>query len=392
MPWKEELLMDQKTQFVSEYLRDSLSFTELCLRYHISRKTGYKWINRYEAFGPAGLVDRSRRPHSSPEQTPDSLRQAIIDARRRHNTWGAKKLLKLLRRKDPQSRWPSRWTVCEILRREGLVRQKTRRRKVGHPGKPTSVITAPNQLWCVDFKGQFKTRDGRYCYPLTVTDRYSRYLLGCQGLLSTETRGAKEVFKYLFKKYGLPAAIRSDNGTPFASTALGRLSELSVWWIQLGIRPELIQPGKPQQNGQHERMHRTLKAETTRPPGANLAGQQRLFDRFIWEYNQIRPHEGIELLTPASIYKASSRLLPKEMPPLVYPAHFETRLVSKNSGIRWNSQWVAVSHTCAGLHVGLEEVDHGLWDVYLGPVKLGRLLEESLRIEDHLGRLKRKNV
>jgi transposase InsO family protein len=301
-------------------------------------------------------------------------------------------LLKLVERKDPDSRWPSRWTVCEILKREGLVREKTRRRKVGHPGKPSSIITAPNQLWCVDFKGQFKTRDGRYCYPLTVTDRYSRYLIGCQGLLSTETSGAKEVFKHLFKKYGLPAAIRSDNGTPFASTALGRLSELSVWWIQLGIRPELIEPGKPQQNGQHERMHRTLKAETTRPPAANIAEQQRLFNSFRREYKEVRPHEGIELQTPASMYEASTRLLPKETPPLGYPAHFETRLVSKNSGIRWNSQWVAVSHTCAGLHVGLEQVDHGMWDVYLGPVKLGRLLEESLRIEDHLGRLKRKDV
>lgn len=392
MPWKEELLMDQKTQFVSEYLRDSLSFTELCQPYHISRKTGYKWIARYEAHGPAGLLDRSRRPHSSPDQTPDALRRAICDARLRHPSWGAKKLLKLLQRKDPQSRWPSRWTVCEILRREGLVRQKTRRRKTGHPGKPASIVTAPNELWCVDFKGHFKTRDGRYCYPLTVTDRYSRYLLGCQGLFSTETLGAKEVFKHLFKKYGLPNAIRSDNGVPFASTALGRLSELSVWWIQLGIRPELIQPGKPQQNGQHERMHRTLKAETTRPPAANLAKQQRLFNSFRREYNEVRPHEGIELETPASMYERSTRLLPKEIPPLVYPAHFETRLVSKNSGIRWNSQWVAVSHTCAGLYVGLEQVDHGLWDVYLGPVKLGRLLEEKLRIEDHLGRLVRKNV
>jgi hypothetical protein len=217
-------------------------------------------------------------------------------------------------------------------------------------------------------------------------------LIGCQGLLSTETLGAKEVLKHLFKKYGLPAAIRSDNGTPFASTALARLSELSVWWIQPGIRPELIEPSKPQQNGQHERMHRTLKAETTRPPAANLRRQQRLFSSFRREYNEVRPHEGIGLQTPASMYEASRRLLPREIPPLVYPAHFETRLMSNDSGMRWNSQWVAVSHTCAGLHVGLEQVDHGLWDVYLGPVKLGRLLEESLRIEDHLGRLVRRNV
>ena len=392
MPWKDELPLDQKTQFVSEYLRDSLSFTELCLRYHISRKTGYKWIKRYQAHGPAGLVDRSRRPHSSPDQTPVALRQAIIDARRRHSTWGAKKLLKLLRRKEPLTPWPSRWTVCEILKRHGLVRQKTRRRKIGHPGKPNSIITAPNQLWCVDFKGQFKTRDGRYCYPLTVTDSYSRYLIGCHGLLSTETSGAKGVFQGLFKKYGLPAAIRSDNGVPFASNALGRLSELSVWWTRLGIGRELIEPGKPQQNGQHERMHRTLKAETTRPPQANLTQQQRLFNRFRREYNYVRPHEGIELEVPASLYKASARILPASLPPLIYPAHYETRLVSKNSGIRWNNKWVAVSTTVAGLHVGLEEVDHGIWDVYLGRVKLGRLLEEKLRIEDHLGRLKRINL
>jgi putative transposase len=168
MPWKEVLSMDQKTQFVSEYLRDTISFSELCDRYQISRKTGYKWIDRYQAEGPAGLADRSRRPHSSSDQTPEAVRLAIIEARRRHPSWGAKKLLKHLGRKDRQAAWPSRWTVCEILQRAGLVRQRTRRRKPGHPGKPTSIVTAPNDLWCVDFKGQFKTRDGHYCYPLTA--------------------------------------------------------------------------------------------------------------------------------------------------------------------------------------------------------------------------------
>jgi putative transposase len=391
MPWEQSLPMDQKTQFVAEYLRATISFTELCDRYGISRKTGYKWIDRYQAAGPAGLAERSRRPHSSPDQTPEPVRLAIIEARRRHPSWGAKKLLKHLRSKDSKADWPSRWTVCDILRRAGLVRQRTRRRKPGHPGKPISLATSPNDLWCVDFKGQFKTRDGRYCYPLTVTDRYSRYLLSCQALLSTETEGAKATFLQLFKNYGLPKAIRSDNGAPFASTALARLSQLSVWWIRLGIRPELIQPGKPQQNGQHERMHRVLKAETARPPAANLSQQQRWFDRFCDEYNRLRPHEGIDLQTPASLYRPSSHPLPAVPPPLVYPAHFETRLVSKNSGIRWRDTWVAVSTTCAGLHIGLEEIDHGLWDVYLGPVKLGRLLEETMRIEDHLGRLSRIN-
>jgi putative transposase len=387
MPWEQALPMDQKTQFVAEYLRATISFTQLCDRYGISRKTGYQWIDRYQAEGPPGLAERSRRPHSSPDQTPEPLRLAIIEARRRHSSWGAKKLLKHLRSKDPKADWPSRWTVCEILRRAGLVRQRTRRRKPGRPGKPISIATSPNDLWCVDFKGQFKTRDGRYCYPLTVTDRYSRYLLGCQALLSSETAGAKATFHQLFKKYGLPKAIRSDNGTPFASTALGRLSDLSVWWIRLGIRPELIEPGKPQQNGQHERMHRVLKAETARPPAATLSQQQRWFDRFCHQYNRLRPHEGIDLQTPASLYRPSSRSLPAVPLPLVYPAHFETRLVSKNGGIRWRDTWVAVSTTCAGLHIGLEEIDHGLWDVYLGPVKLVRLLEETMRIEDHLGRL-----
>jgi putative transposase len=392
MPWEQSSPMDQKTQFVSEYLRDTISFTELCDRYGISRKTGYKWIDRYHVEGPAGLADRSRRPHSSPDETPEPLRLAIIEARRRHPSWGGKKLLKHLKSKDPQADWPSRSTVCDILLRAGLVRLKTRRRKPGHPGKPISIATAPNDIWCADFKGHFKTRDGHYCYPLTVTDRYSRYLLGCRALLSTETEGAKATFLQLFKKYGLPQAIRSDNGTPFASTALARLSELSVWWIRLGIRPELIEPGKPQQNGQHERMHRVLKAETARPPAASLTQQQRWFDRFRHEYNLLRPHEGIDLQTPASLYVPSFRPMPAAPPPLVYPAHFETRLVSKNSGIRWRDKWVAVSTTCAGLYVGLEEIDHGLWDVYLGPIKLGRLFEETLRIEDHLGRLKRINV
>jgi putative transposase len=335
---------------------------------------------------------RSRRPHSSPDETPEPLRLAIIEARRRHPSWGGKKLLKHLKSKDPQADWPSRSTVCDILLRAGLVRQKTRLRKPGHPGKPISIATAPSDICRADFKGHFKTRDGHYCYPLTVTDLYSRYMLGCRALLSTETEGAIETFLKLFKKYGLPQATRSDNGTPFASTALARLSELSVWWIRLGIRPELIEPGKPQQNGQHERMHPVLKTETARPPAASLTQQQRSFDRFRHEYNQLRPYEGIDLLTSASLYAPSSRPMPAAPPPSVYPAHFETRLVSKNSGIPWRDKWVAVSTTCAGLHVGLEEIDHGLWYVYLGPVKLGRLLEETLRIEDHLGRLKRINA
>lgn len=392
MPWNELLPMDQKTQFLSEYRRGSLSLAELCRRYEVSRKTGYKWIGRYDVEGPSGLVDRSRRPHSHPLRTPEAVRAAIIDARRRHPSWGAKKLLKVLSKAHPDIEWPSRRTTCEILAREGLVRRRVHRRTRSHPGKPTTVATAPNQLWCADFKGEFKTLDGRYCYPLTVTDAYSRYLIGCLALPSTASAPTQAAFRQWFRRYGLPARIKSDNGTPFASTALGRLSPLSVWWIRLGVLPELIEPGKPQQNGQHERMHRTLKAEATRPPAATLSAQQRRFDSFRREFNYVRPHEALELETPATRFQASPRRLPSVLEPLSYPAHYETRLVSKNGGMRWRSQWVAVSTTVAGQLVGLEAVDDAIWDVYFGPIKLGRLLEDELRIEDDRGRLTRRHV
>lgn len=392
MPWNEQTPMDQKTQFLSEYLRGSLSFAEVCRRYEVSRKTGYKWIRRYDDEGPSGLVDRSRQPHSHPRQTPEAVRAAIVEQRRRHPSWGAKKLLRVLAKAHPDIAWPSRRTASEILARQGLVRQRVPRRKPSHPGKPTTVATAPNQLWCADFKGEFKTLDGRYCYPLTVTDAYSRYLIGCLALPSTASAPTQAAFRQWFRRYGLPARIKSDNGTPFASTALGRLSPLSVWWIRLGVLPELIEPGKPQQNGQHERMHRTLKAEATRPPAANLSGQQRRFDHFRREFNHVRPHEALELETPATLFAASPRRVPSVLEPLSYPAHYETRLVSKNGGIRWRSQWVAVSTTVAGHHVGLEAVDDAVWDVYFGPIKLGRLLEDQLRIEDDRGRLTRRHV
>jgi hypothetical protein len=251
-------------------------------------------------------------------------------------------------------------------------------------------MQAPNQIWTADFKGQFRTRDGLYCYPLTVVDGYSRFLLACQGLLSTKHSDSRLVFLRLFKEHGLPTIIRTDNGVPFATTALGRLSLLSVWWIRLGIYPELIEPAHPEQNGRHERMHRTLKAETTHPPGGNLSSQQRRFNQFREEYNYERPHEALDQETPASKYHPSTREMPRHLHPIDYPAHYEVRLVSRNGGIRWDHQWVNVTHTLGGEYVGLEEVDNDLWDVYFGPLKLGRFDERTLRIEDHLGRTQRR--
>lgn len=244
----------------------------------------------------------------------------------------------------------------------------------------------PNSIWTADFKGEFKTRDRRYVYPLTIVDGYSRYLLACQGLRSTAARLSKPVFNRLFEEHGLPRIIRTDNGVPFGTTALARLSELSVWWIRLGIYPELTEPSHPEQNGRHERMHKTLKAETTRPPSGNLSAQQIRFNRFRDEYNEERPHEGLGQETPASVYRASPRKLPRELPRIEYPGHFEVRLVAANSMIRWKSNRVFVSQTLAGEHVGLEEVDDGRWDVYFGPIKLGRMDERKLHIEDDRGR------
>jgi transposase InsO family protein len=378
-------------QFIADYLRQSLNMSELCQMYGVSRKTGYKWIERYLAEGPQGLEEQSRRPGSHPNQTPEEIVEALIQVRQRHPTWGAKKLLATVGKRHPEWALPVRSTVCEMLSRKGLIPKKRRRRAIGHPGKPSSQVLAPNDLWCVDFKGQFKTGDGIYCYPLTVTDDYSRYLLECQGLLSTSVADAKPVFTRLFKEYGLPTRIRSDNGVPFATTTLARLSALSAWWVRLGILPELIEPGKPQQNGRHERMHKTLKAEATRPPAANRRAQQRKFNHFRQEFNEERPHEALDMATPGSIYVPSRREMPDRLPPLEYPDRFEVRYVSGNGGIRWNKGWVNVSSTCIGEYVGLEEIDDGVWNVYFGPLKLGRLLERHMRIEDEYGRLKRKD-
>jgi transposase InsO family protein len=381
--------MDQRTQFVADYLRGTLSVTELCQLYGVSRKTGYKFIDRYLRHGPAGLEERSRRPHESPNRTDDQIVAALLDARRRHPSWGGKKLLALVHKRHPRWDLPHRSTVCEILGRHGMVPKRRARRRIGHPGKPTSSILASNDCWSADFKGQFKTGNGRYCYPLTVTDGFSRYLLGCQGLHSTAVQEAKPVFTQLFKEYGLPQRIRTDNGVPFATNTLARLSRLSAWWVRLGVMPELIEPGKPQQNGRHERMHRTLKAEATRPPAVSLASQQKKFNTFRKEFNNVRPHEALDQQTPASLYRPSSREMPDKLPPLVYPDRFEVRYVSANGGIRWQRGWVNVSTVCIGEYVGLEEIDDGIWNVYFGALRLGRLHDRHMKIEDAYGRLLR---
>ncbi len=382
MPWKKVSIMDEKIRFISDYLNGVFTMTDLCDRYHISRETGYKWVHRYEEEGAAGLEDRSRAPRSHPKKISPEMEEAILAVRRKHPRWGASKILTMLERQRQPGPLPGRTTVTAILTRNGCITSPRKRVHRAHAGKPATVATAPNQLWAADFKGQFKTLDGIYCYPLTVTDSYSRYILSILALPSTALKATQAEFRRLFETYGLPKRIRTDNGTPFASIALGRLSTLSVWWIQLGIRPDLIEPGHPQQNGRHERMHRTLKAETTRPPEADLTAQQLRFDAFQQEFNAVRPHEALQQATPASIYTPSTKKLPETLKTLDYPPHYEVRSVSKNSGIRWKSQWVSVSHLLAGQPIGLEEVGDGLCDVWYGPVWLGRLDERLWRIVD----------
>ena len=389
MPWRQTSPLDQKMQFIADYLRQTLSIIELCELYGGSRKTGYQWIERSLTSGPSGLEDRSRKPDSSPNQTPQHSVDAFIELRCRHPSWGAKKLVSIRQKRHPSWPLPARSTVCDLLRRHGLVPKPRQRRHMGHPGKPTNQILAPNDVWSAEFTGHFNTGDGLYCYPLTVADGYSRFRLGCQALSSTRGQEAKPVFTCLCKAFGLPKRIHTDNGVPFATHTLARLSRLSAWWVRLGILPEFIEPGTPQQNGRHERMHRTLKAETTRPPAATRRAQQRTFARFRQAFNCERPHEALDLQTPASRDEASPREMPTKLPPLEYPDRFEVRYVSANGGIRWNHQWINVSTTCAGEYVGLEEIDHGIWTIYFGPLKLGRLLDRHMRIEDAYGRLKR---
>ena len=380
MPWRETSAMDERLQFVQDVHRPGWSIAELCRRYAVSRKTGYKWLRAYERAGSAGLMDGSHRPHTCPQATPPTVVRLILDLQRRY-TWGARKVRRLLQARVPADQVPTKTTIHRILERHGRVRPRRRSHRRFHAGPPGTPMEQPNAVWTADFKGQFKTLDGLYCYPLTVADSYSRYLLTCRSQLSVETLPTKKNFQRLFLEYGIPSVIRTDNGIPFAApTAIARISRLSAWWIRLGIRPELIKPSHPEQNGSHERMHKTLKAETTRPPAGNATAQQRRFDAFRSEYNQERPHEKLDDKTPAELYCPSPRPFPKRLPEPEYPGHFEVRKVSRNGGIRWKKGWVNISHSLLEQNVGLEEIHDGVWSLYFGPLLLGRFHEDDLSL------------
>jgi len=346
----------------------------------VSRKTGYKWIDRSEAEGADRLRERSRAPHVCPHRIDAAFARAILDARHQHPSWGPRKLLSWLATRRPELALPALSTAGDLLKRHGLVKRRRRRHRWVHPGAPEIVAAGPNDLWTADFKGHFRTGDGVYCYPLTIADQHSRYLIRCTALESVRTEGAKPVFERLFREVGLPAAIRTDNGAPFASTGIHGLCAMNTWWMRLGIRHQRIEPSHPEQNGAHERMHRTLKAETTRPPARTLHGQQRKFDRFRDEYNHERPHEAQGDRPPAKAWRASRREYPAKLPKPEYPGHHLVRLVSNAGTFRFQSRQIFLSNALAQDHVGLEETKDGIWPIYFYDVLLGHLDQRDFRI------------
>jgi putative transposase len=378
MAWRETSPMDQRMQFVSEYQSGLFTMTELADQYGISRKTAYKWISRYEESGVLGLADRSTRPHHSPNATAAEVVEAVLALRKRHPRWGAKKLLPILARRQPDVVWPSRATVCTLLQRHDLVITRGRRDRRVHPPSPRLAMTRPNDVWTTDFKGEFRTGDRCYCYPLTLRDGFSRFVLRCDALLERTYDATRRRFERAFTEYGLPDRIRSDNGGPFASPGLGRLSRLSVWWIRLGIMPERIVPGHPEQNGAHEQFHSVLKAHTARPPAPNLRAQQRRFARFCAEYNHDRPHEALHDQPPATVDESSRRALPARLPPVEYAGHLEIRRVSSVGCVSWDGRPLFLSSALAGEDVGFEEIDEGIWTVQFGALAVARY-DERLR-------------
>ena len=360
MPWKESSVVEERLRFVARLL-DGEPMTDVCREFGISRKTGYKVFDRYKEHGLEALTDRSRRPVRYANQLPPQVETLIVSLKQDKPHWRARKIRELLvRRLDGDIRIPARSTIHAVLDRHGLVKRMGRKRHRA-TGTPLSQGSAPNDLWCADFKGEFKLGNTRYCYPLTVTDHASRFLLLCEALESTREDLAITAFKQLFRERGLPQAIRSDNGVPFASpNALYSLSKLSVWWLRLGIAIERIKPGHPQQNGRHERMHLTLKKETTKPAGANFLQQQARFDDFIQEFNLERPHEALDMQTPAEVYTPSSRPY-QGLPQLHYPFHDRDVLVTSCGRICMHRKRVNISTVLAGQKLGIKEVDEGIW-------------------------------
>ena len=363
--------MEEKPRFVFEYQRDELSMVDLCEEFGISRETGYVWLRRYGARGIEGLLELNRAAPRHPNRSAPEIEERVLTLRAAHMRWGPRKLKRILEEREPGRAWPAASTMGEMVKRAGLVVARKRRRKTPPYREPLAHAVESNRVLCADFKGWWRTRDGDRIDPLTITDAYSRYLLRCQIVEKTDTERVRAIFEAVFREYGLPQAIRTDNGPPFASTALAGLSRLAVWWIKLGIVPERIEPGKPQQNGRHERMHRTLKEEVM-PPAENRRAQQRALDKFRQEYNQVRPHDALEGKTPASVYVPSTREYPRRMPEVEYADTMKVYTIKHKGHFRWKQRDVFLSEVLWGERVGLLPVDDRWFTIYFAHVPLAR--------------------
>lgn len=377
MPWQGVMPVDVRHEFTRAWASGWFSMTELCDQYGISRKTGYKGVDRYDREGRAGLADRSRRPHHSPRATNARVVELLCDARRRHPTWSARKVIAVLRGQHPALPWPARSTGCALLKAHGLVRARRRRVRARAPSAPLAPITYPNEVWTADFQGEFRTGAGRDCYSWTGRDGVSRSVLRCDALPTKGTAATQHRFERAFRDDGLPARIRSDNGEPFAGTGLTRLSRLSAWWSRLGSQPERIALGHPEQNGSHEPCHRVLTAEPARPPAPSLTAQQQRVRRFCTEYNQARPHEALQDQPPATCYTPSPRPFPVRLPPLEYPGHRDSRRVSPFGQVSWGGRALYLTEVLAGEYVAFDEVDDGLWMLACATVRLAQFDERT---------------
>ncbi len=372
MPWKETCAMNERQRFIDAWLQPGSNTAHLCRRFHITRKTGHKWINRFKAEGSPGLIDRSRARLTQSHQTPDDVVEQILRLKHQHPDWGPVTIDSVLYRSDPDFPWPAVSTVGEILKRHNLVKPRHKRSKVPPLTEPLAHAAEPNDVWSGDYKGQFQLGDGRWCYPLTLSDNCSRLLIACQGLYGPQLKPSMAVYERAFREYGLPRRIRTDNGFPFAMVTLGGLTPLTVWMIKLGVLPERIDPGCPQQNGRHERMHRTLKAKTASPPKGNLSAQQRAFNRFRKEFNEVRTHQGLGRgVCPMDRHRSSPSPYPSRLPEMHYPDAYQTRKVKCGGYIKVNGHAFYLTRQLIGDYVGLEPIGLDLWQLYFGELKLG---------------------
>lgn len=383
MPWKELCALDQRMELISDWLKREYSIVELAQIYGVSRKTVYKWLGRYHVEGLAGLEERARAPLRRPNATPAEVADMLVKAKLARQKWGPKKLLARLEQDRPDIQWPALSTASEILRRHGLVTHRRKRHHTPPYSEPFRECRHPNAVWSADYKGHFRLGNGKLCYPLTISDNYSRYLLGCRALERPSYEHTQPCFEWAFREYGLPYAIRTDNGTPFASVALGGLSRLSVWFIKLGIIPERIQVGQPQQNGRHERMHRTLKEAAVLPPRDNTNQQQRAFNRFVTEFNNQRPHEALGQRTPASLYQPSLREYPTKLQPVEYGSETVARHVRTSGCMKWKGELIYLSENLVGEVIGLTPISDHLWDIRFSFHHLGVFDELTGRVQRH---------